>query len=105
MKENTILNFNKNSNCEIFFDDGTSQKIYSNWLHNNDLDNWKGWECKAGVHRIYINENLEVFSGECKNDHLGNLNNKWNLLTVSICKRERCTGCTDDLLVEKQKND
>ena len=104
MKDNSILpSDQENHNCEIILDDGTSFKVYANWIHNNDLDHWQGWSCAAGADRILITEELDVYSGECKNDYLGNLNTQWDLLENPVCKRSRCTGCTDDLLMEKSK--
>ena len=106
MKENSI-SFPKedhhNHNCTIVFDDGSSTKVFAEWLHNNNLDHWKGWECEAGVTRISITENFDVYSGRCKNDYLGNLYKDWSLLPNATCKKQQCTGCTDDLLVSKSK--
>lgn len=103
--EKAILNFenHKNYNCEITLDNGEKYLIYANWLHNNKLDNWKWWQCDAGVNRILINENFDVYSGECKNDFLGNLFINFNILKDNFCKRDRCTGCTDDLITKKNK--
>jgi hypothetical protein len=97
------MNDHKNNNCEIFFEDGTSAKVFSDWLHNENLDHWEGWSCDAGITRISIEENFDVYSARCRNDYLGNLNNEWKLLEESICKREQCTGCTDDLVLKKGK--
>jgi hypothetical protein len=44
---------------------------------------------------------LDVWSGECKNDFLGNALTQWTVKTHAVCKRETCTGCTDDLLTTK----
>jgi hypothetical protein len=92
----------KNYNCRVTTDTGEEYLIYANWLHNEKLDYWQGWTCKAGATRLLIDKNLEIYSGECHNDHLGNINN-FTLLDQTICKQERCTGCTDDLIVAKQK--
>jgi len=43
-----------------------------------------------------------VYSGECKNDYLGHIDRDWNLQQPAPCRRQTCTGCTDDLLVAKQ---
>jgi hypothetical protein len=75
--------------------------LYSNTLHNLDIDHWKGWICYAGAHRLHIDKNLEVFGGECYNDHLGSLKTDFELLPYTQCRRTRCTGCTDDLAVKK----
>lgn len=104
MKVHTIsMNDHKNYNCEIFFEDGTSAKVFADWLHNEKLDYWKGWSCDAGITRIVIEENLDVYSGRCHNDYLGNLNGEWNILNESICKKERCVPVTDDLQARKSK--
>lgn len=103
--DEAILKFenHENHNCEITLDNGEKYLIYANWLHNNNIDNWKGWSCDAGVNRILITENFDVFSGECKNDYLGNLFEGLKILDKNFCKRDRCTGCTDDLMIKKQK--
>ena len=74
-----------------------------NWLHNEQLDHWQGWSCEAGATRLLIDKDFEVYSGECKNDSLGNALAGFDLLESSICKQDRCTGCTDDLIVAKHK--
>lgn len=91
-------------NCEVFLSDGTNYKINANWLHNEKLNYWKNWQCEAGFNRIFIDADSNVYSGQCLNDYLGNLQTHWELLnTPTTCKRERCTGCTDDILSEKQE--
>jgi hypothetical protein len=84
--------------------DGKTHRINANWLHNNDLDHWQGWRCNAGHQRISIDENFDVYSGECMNDQLGNLFGSWDLLPAAgTCRRQTCTGCTDDLVIKKYK--
>jgi hypothetical protein len=97
-----LIDFSNQSmhNCTITINNGNEYKVTANWIHNQDLDYWKNWNCNAGVTRILISDN-DVYSGECKNDYLGTVDD-WNLKKVlSVCKRERCTGCTNDLMVEK----
>jgi len=79
--------------------------VFANWIHNNDLDHWNGWQCNAGVTRISIDKQCDVYSGECHNDFLGNaLAGDLKLLSEpTTCQQSRCTGCTDDLMVKKQK--
>ena len=99
-----ILKFenHQNYNCEITLDNGEKYRVFANWLHNNKLDYWKDWYCDVGVNRVVIDENFNVFSGMCKNDNLGNLFTDFKILNENICKKDRCTGCTDDLLMKKQ---
>jgi len=93
-----------NYNCTVTLDDQTQYKIYANWMHNNQLDQFQDWHCEAGATRIWIDKNLNVWSGECANDHLGDMHTDWNLLPKpTTCQRKTCTGCTDDLLTKKWK--
>jgi len=92
-------------NCEVTLDNGEKYRVAANWLHNEKLDHWKNWLCDAGSLRVYIDKDFNVFSGECKNDSLGNLLGKWKLLDQSTtCNLDRCGGCTDDLIVSKRSN-
>lgn len=100
-----ILKFKNhdNYNCEVTLDNGEKYLVYADWLHNSRINYWKNWQCEAGVNRILVTENFDVFSGECKNDYLGNLFGEFKTLNENFCKRDRCTGCTDDLIVKKYK--
>lgn len=89
-------------NCRIYLDDQTEFLVEANWLHNNNLDHWQGWQCNAGTDRIYIDPLGDVYSAECKNDYLGHIDQDWDLQQPTQCKQTTCTGCTDDLLVAKQ---
>lgn len=92
-------------NCEITLDTGDKHLVDANWLHNEQLDKWQGWECSAGTNRLFIDSDLTIYSGECLNDRLGSIGTGWELFeSLTICKRDRCTGCTDDLLQYKRKN-
>ena len=91
-------------NCEIELDNGETYKVSANWLHNNNLDNWQGWECDAGYRRLDIDIDFNVHSALCYNEKLGNLFESWAVHDQpSICRRSRCTGCTDDLLIGKHE--
>lgn len=92
-------------NCKITLSDSTEYLVEGNWIHNNGLDNWQGWECDAGHNRISINPDLSVYGGQCENDRLGNLQTSWDILQYpTTCKRSTCTGCTDDLIIKKRTN-
>ena len=92
-----------NYNCRIILSDNTEYLIYSNWLRNQKLDYWKNWQCDAGVTRIYIDAQNNIYDGECMNQLLGNFETGWELKDPgqSRCHRERCSGCTDDLVTKK----
>lgn len=98
----TEFSDHENYNCRITLKSGDSYQINANWLRNEGLDRWRNWHCKAGVTRLLIADD-QVYSGECRNQHLGTIDN-WKLEeTFTICNRESCTGCADDLMVEKHE--
>lgn len=91
-----------NYNCKITSDDGETHLVYANWIHNNGLDTWQGWQCDSGRTRFYIDKDFEIWGGECRNDMLGNVLDNWELKLNSVCNRVTCTGCTDDLITTKK---
>lgn len=93
----------KNYNCKIITDDNQEFYVYANWIHNSGLDHWKGWTCHAGYTRLHIDKNLNVWSGVCENDFLGSATSNFYTNTPTICQRETCIGCTDDLLTRKNQ--
>ena len=99
----TQFKHQENYNVKITTETGEEFLVYANWLHNNHLDEWQGWRCEAGATRLLIDKDLKVYSGECKNDYLGSAIDGFELLDHTICKQSRCTGCTDDLTIEKSK--
>ena len=93
----------ENYNCQATDEQGQEHLVYANWMHNQGLDTWQGWHCNAGHTRFYIDKNFDIWSGECKNDYLGNALKEWRPKNDTVCKQATCTGCTDDLITKKSK--
>jgi len=92
-------------NCEITTTSGNKYRVNANWIHNESLDNWQGWQCAAGQHRLFMDESFNMYSGECLNDALGNAITGWTLFDKpTVCKQNRCTGCTDDIIQHKKES-
>jgi hypothetical protein len=90
-----------NYNIRVTFEDESELLIYANRLSNENLTNWKGWKCDAGVTGINIYKD-DIYNGECRNDYLGSFNSNWDLFEEStICKMEYCKGCTSDIIQHK----
>lgn len=92
-----------NFNCHVTLSDGQKFKVYANWIHNQELDYWQGWHCDAGHKKFYIDKNFDIWDGMCENQRLGNMFGSWNIVTDTICQRQRCIGCTDDLIAAKHQ--
>ena len=99
----TQLTPDTNYNAEVHYDDGSVIKIYSPQLRYRGLSNFHGWECEAGMERIFILPDGSVYGGECENDFLGKLDdNTFELRTSpTICKKHLCIGNPDDLMTKK----
>lgn len=79
--------------------------MYANRLNNEDLDHWQGWSCAAGFDTVLIDQNSDVYVGECKNEYLGNLLQTFELpSSYTVCKKTRCTGDTNSLMATKFQN-
>jgi len=90
-------------NCTVYLTDQQSFLMEANWLHNNLVDSWQGWQCHAGYDRLFLDSDGNLYSGDCRNDHLGHVDQDWKLFDQpTICWQEQCTGCVEDLLVTKQ---
>ncbi len=102
-----MVDFNDhiNYNCEITTDQGQTYRVYANWIHNNDLDHWRDWQCFTGAQRVYIDKDLQVYNGECRNTRIGSALDAIQLPGHVTCNRDTCTGCTDDLMATKHCND
>ena len=95
-----------NYNCKVTTSNGEESLIYANWLNNEHQNFWKDWHCQVGTERFYIDQDLQVFSGECKNNYLGSILSDFEPLPNGTkCSRDRCNGCTDDLMTAKHHPD
>lgn len=92
----------ENYNCKATDETGAQHLVYANWIYNQGMATWHGYQCSAGETRFYIDKNFDIWSGECKNDKLGNVLEDWTPKKDTVCKRETCTGCTDDLITFKK---
>ena len=95
------------NNVTVYHKDGSSVPTYATRLKFLGLDNFQGWKCHAGVHRINIAADSTVYVGECENEVLGRLDdNSFRLLdNPGLCKRKTCTNNPDDIMINKSAPD
>ena len=97
-----IFQNDPNYNCRITRDDGSDYYVFADWLWNNDATYYKGWSCEAGYTRFYIDKNFDVWSCMAQNTYLGPALADWSTENTTICQKDNCSHCTDDLLTVKQ---
>ena len=70
---------------------------------NNDLHNFKGMQCSAGVKRFYVNYDGSIYRCSRRaGSVIGNIFGEYQMpLTGIICDQDRCP-CKWDAIVEKQ---
>ena len=83
------------------------KKIDFHELKLFNREDFRGWTCKAGITRLYIKANGDIFRASCGNDpKIGNINFDTDVfdLVPTLCKTKVCP-CKDDLVIEKWKID
>jgi len=101
----TTLQKNEHCNAVVFLKDGTTIEVSTDQLHSKNLHHWKDWYCNVGVDSIFIDYDYTVYTGNCRNDILGNLYDKnFSLFKNPMkCKQQTCTSCASDLFSTKFK--
>lgn len=90
----------------VVWDTGKEEKLNAQLLVKNNLNNFKGWTCNAGVDGIFINSVGEIYRGTChQGGSLGNIRNGFvNLPTNTVvCEKKTCE-CITDVYYSKVKN-
>lgn len=103
---NTTLSIQhkENYNVSVIDEDGEEHLCHANDLQEWDIHHFKDWKCQAGVKYLYVTENGDAWGSQCENDYLGNVYEHVVMLCGwTVCKQEKCTGCTNDLAVKKHK--
>ena len=97
-----MLEESRHYNCIAEDENGRLYKIHADQLRNKGMNHFLGWECDVGISRIFIDVDQTIWSGACHNTKLGE-GTDWQLLdSPDICRRDKCSGCTDDLLIRKK---
>lgn len=90
-------------NASITAQDGSSVDVKSSRLWDLGLAQFQDWHCSAGMTTIFVDHDLEVYGGQCRQVPLGNLHHSDFALNRSPtrCTRTVCTPCESDLYTAK----
>jgi len=92
-----------NNNLIIVYDDGTEEENTHESILITEKNNFFGWSCDAGLDYISIKGTGDVYAGDCKVKHLGNIYSNFSLPNKPVtCKFTRCT-CAGDIQTSKRK--
>ena len=108
--KNIFNNVNNNftNDVDFYFDNGeiiNSHDIDANYLINAKLTGFFGYECEIGLKSLFINNDGEIFLGNCGvGGSIGNLNEvdniKWPSKSIN-CNVAVC-HCTTDVYINKK---
>lgn len=92
-------NFN---NIIIHYDDGTQAEDNVNNLLATEQNDFRGWECWAGIQNITIDNQGVVWRAICRvGEPLGNIYDGFEMPNDTvICTKARCT-CAADIQLSK----
>lgn len=96
-------NFN---NIIVHYDNGTQTEDNVNNLLAQEQNDFRGWECWAGIQNITIDNQGVVWRAICRvGKPLGNIYDGFDMPTDTItCTKARCT-CAADIQLSKAKPD
>ncbi len=93
---------NKN-NLIIVYEDGTEEPNTHESILTSKRNNFFGWQCNAGLDYISIKGTGDVYAGDCKVKHLGNIYSSFSLPDETVtCKFTSC-NCAGDVQTPKKK--
>jgi len=93
---------NNFKNIIVHYKDGTSEEDNVNNVMARDENDFRGWECWAGVQNITISNTGDVYRAICKvGGKLGNIYDGFEMpLETIICNKPRCI-CAADVQLSK----
>ena len=71
-----------------------------NKLQEEQLD-YRGWKCYAGIRKLMIDSNGDIYGAQCKIMKLGNLNSTWEFNTEPVTCSIRYCCCLSDIQIPK----
>jgi organic radical activating enzyme len=86
------------------YSDTTSDTYSAGEYIVNEINNWKGWICWAGLEQIIVNSNGGVFRAWCVQDWLGNIDQDFIRFPKYpvFCNKDNC-HCGSDIRIKRQK--
>lgn len=100
-----ILEKNATTQPNCIIDDDPNNMIHSNDVIKLKMNNFKGWQCRAGIESLMINWDGDVHRATCRvGGSLGNIyNGTFEIPSEDItCTRDWCT-CSADIPLTKFK--
>jgi MoaA/NifB/PqqE/SkfB family radical SAM enzyme len=86
------------------FEDGTSEPMSAQRFINDKTNNWRDWDCYAGVEQIVVDMDGRIFRGWCKEGgSIGQINDPKLMIPQDpiICSKTMC-HCNFDIMATKE---
>ena len=109
------INEKRFNNYSFSPEDGMPSEVYLDGkkIENKDFailkffgkTDFKGWKCNAGITRLFIVANGDIFRGTCRNGgRIGNIMFDTNVFNLepTVCHKIACS-CLDEVILEKHR--
>lgn len=76
------------------------EQIFSNCrkIFLENINRWKGWRCWGGIDSFFINQEGNIYIGQCRKGMFGNLDGEYDLPDEPfICPKDIC-NCSQDII-------
>ena len=100
-KPDSIYTWNTFSNINKAHDD---PRVYEQILQSEQVD-YRGWICYAGIRKLMINSDGDIYVAQCKINKLGNINTTWKFNDEPVTCTIRNCACLSDIQIPKHKPD
>ena len=80
-------------------EDGTARR-YSNCrqIFLENINKWKGWYCWGGIDAFFIDQDENIYVGQCRRGFIGKLKDEYDLPDKPIvCPKDLC-NCSQDII-------
>jgi len=97
---NTFTNISKNELNAA----NLGRTSYDQLLQSKQVD-YRGWKCYAGIRKLVINSQGDIYMAQCKIGKLGNINTTWKFNEEPVTCTIRYCACLSDIQIPKHRPD
>lgn len=98
-----IIPSDQDCNAIVTTLNGDAVNTKASRIWDGDLARFENWFCSAGMTSIFVDHDLQVYGGQCRQVPLGSLGDHHFVLNrrPTRCGREICTPCESDIYTAK----
>ncbi len=89
--------------AEVLYSNNSLDQVQEHQIKLLSANQWKGWLCTAGLNRIQISTNGDIYRGQCMQGNLlGNINSGiWEIPSDPVLCQKKSCFCGKEILLKK----